>query len=246
MHSAPMYDLHYWPTPNGWTISILLEECGLPYRMVPVNIGRGEQYTPEFVALINEHHKMPALVDHAPAHGRAPLQVSETGAILLYLAGKTGRFLPAAGAERVATLQWLMWAIGSLGPMVSQNSHFLQYASEDVPYAIGRYGREVRRLYGVLERQLAATGQHVAGPAFSIADIAILPWIRMHKGQHIDLQAFPQVHRWYDMVLARPGVQRGLALGRELRAPVLSEEARRALFGSGAGAHGLARQRWAP
>lgn len=241
-----MIELHYWPTPNGWTISILLEECGLPYRMVPVNIGRGEQFTPEFVALINQHHKMPAIVDHAPDHGRAPLGISESGAILIYLAEKAGRFLPAEGHARVQTLQWLMWAIGGLGPMASQNGHFLQYASEEVPYAIERYGREVRRLYGVLDRQLDQTGQHIAGSTFSIADIAAIPWIRMHKAQHIDLAPYPQVRRWYDTVMARPGVQRGLALGRELRAPVLSDEARQALFGSGTGTHGLARQRWAP
>ncbi len=227
-----MIELHYWPTPHGWKISIMLEECGLPYRMVPVNIGRGEQFTPEFVALINQYHKMPAIVDPHPASGRGPLTITESGAILLYLAEKSGRFLPAQGLERLQVLQWLMWQIGGLGPMASQNSHFLQYADEDVPYAIQRYGDEVRRLYGVLDRQLGTTGQQVAGDTFSIADIAVLPWIRMHKAQHIDLAVYPHLARWYANAMARPGVQRGLALGRELRAPVLSEEARRTLFGT--------------
>lgn len=239
-----MLELHYWPTPNGWTCSILLEECGLPYRMVPVNIGRGEQFTPEFVALINPHHKMPALIDPAPAGGGPALQLGEAGAILVYLADKTGRFLPPAGHARMQVLQWLMWTVGGLGPMTGQHSHFLQYASENVPYAITRYANELRRLYGVLDSQLGRSGGHVAGADFSIADIAALPWIRMHKAQRIDLSAFAHIGRWYQSVLARPGVQRGLALGRELRAPVLSEQAREALFGSGAGTQqGPARQR---
>lgn len=228
-----MIELHYWPTPHGWHISIMLEECGLPYRIVPVNIGRGEQFTPEFVALINQHHKMPAIVDPHPPTGRGPLTVTESGAILIYLAEKTGQLLPTEPRQRLQVLQWLMWQVGGLGPMTSQNGHFLQYASEDVPYAIARYGRETQRLYGVLDQQLAQTGQHIAGDAFSIADIAALPWIRMHKAQQIDLAAYPHVAAWYARVAARPGVQRGLAVGRELRAPVLSEAARTALFGTG-------------
>lgn len=239
-----MIELHYWPTPNGWKISIMLEECGLPYRMVPVNIGRGEQFTPEFIALINPHHKMPAIVDHDPVGGGEPVHVSESGAILLYLAERSGSLLPAAGVQRLQVLQWLMWQIGELGPMASQNSFFLQYADERVPTAIEHYGREVQRLYGVLEGQLARTGRHLAGDAFSIADIAVLPWIRVHKAQHIDLAEYPHIARWYQAVMERPGVQRGLALGRELRAPVLTEEARQALFGSGGGgAVSLARHR---
>lgn len=209
----------------------MLEECGLPYRMVPVNIGRGEQFSPKLVALINPQHRMPAIVDHRPASGRTPLTLSESGACLIYLADKTGLFLPADGAQRHAVLQWLMWQIGGLGPMASQNGYFLQYATEDVPYAIERYGNEVRRLYGVLDGQLGRTGHYVAGPEFSIADIAVLPWIRTHKTQQIDLSAYPHLRRWCETVMKRPGVQRGLALGRELRAPVLSDEARRALFG---------------
>ena len=226
-----MIDLHYWPTPNGWKISIMLEECGLPYRMVPVNIGRGEQFTPEFIALINPHHKMPAIVDHEPSTGRAPLELSESGAILIYLADKAGKFLPKDGPERLEVLQWLMWQIGGLGPMASQNGYFLQYATEEVPYAIDRYGKEVRRLYGVLDSQLGRTGKYVAGDAYSIADIAVLPWIRTHKAQKIDLAAYPHLSRWCETVMHRPGVKSGLALGLDLRAPVLSDEARQELFG---------------
>ncbi len=227
-----MIELHYWPTPNGWKVSIMLEECGLPYRMVPVNIGRGEQFTPEFVALINPHARMPAIVDHAPGSRGGPLTVTESSAIVLYLAEKTGRFLPAHTPERLQVLQWLMWQTGGLGPAMAQNSHFLQFAEERVPYALERYGHEVRRLYGVLDRQLGQTQAFVAGPDCSIADFAVLPWVRIHPSQQIDLASWPQVQRWYDTMLQRPGVQRGLALGRELRAPVLSDEARTALFGT--------------
>lgn len=220
----------------------MLEECGLPYSMVPVNIGRGEQFTPEFIALINPRHRMPALVDPAPAAGGGPLEIGEAGAILLYLAEKTGCFLPASGAARAQVLQWLMWQVGGLGPMTGQNSHFLQYASETVPYAIARYDNELRRLYAVLDSQLSHGAAHVAGAEFSVADIAIVPWIRMHKAQRIDLAAFPHVAQWYARVMARPGVQRGFALGRELRAPVLSAAAREALFGGGEGQAGAPRQ----
>ena len=227
-----MIELHYWPTPNGWKISIMLEECGLPYRMVPVNIGRGEQFTPEFVALINPHPQMPAIVDQAPLWQGRAVTVTESSAILLYLAEKSGLFLPTDEPQRLPALQWLMWETGGLGPAMAQNSHFLQFADERVPYALERYGNEVQRLYGVLDRQLGATQAYVAGAECSIADFAVLPWIRIHKSQQIDLGPWPQVRRWYDMLLQRPGVQRGLALGRELRAPVLSDEARVALFGA--------------
>lgn len=225
-----MIDLHYWPTPNGWKISIMLEECGLPYRLVPVNIGKGEQFTPEFLA-ISPNNRMPAIVDHAPAGGDAPLAVFESGAILIYLAEKTGRFLPTSGQARSQTLQWLMWQMGGLGPMAGQNGHFLLYAPEQVPYAIDRYGKEVDRLYGVLDSQLARTGACVAGTEYSIADMAIFPWVRTHKAQHIDLGQFPHVERWYNALFERPAVQRGLDLGKAMRAQGLTDEARQALFG---------------
>jgi GSH-dependent disulfide-bond oxidoreductase len=169
-----MIDLHYWPTPNGWKISIMLEECGLPYRLVPVNIGKGEQFTPEFLA-ISPNNRMPALVDNAPTGGGDPVAVFESGACLLYLAEKTGKFMPADLRGRYAVMQWLMWQMGGLGPMAGQNGHFLLYAPEKIPYALERYSKEVDRLYGVLDAQLGRTKAFVAGAGYSIADMAIFP-----------------------------------------------------------------------
>ncbi len=225
-----MIDLHYWPTPNGWKASIMLEECGLPYTLKPVNIGRGEQFAPAFLA-ISPNNRMPAIVDHDPHGGGAPVAIFESGAILIYLAEKTGRFLPADLRGRTAALQWLMWQMGGLGPMAGQNGHFLLYAPEKVPYALERYAREVDRLYGVLDAQLERTGAYVAGDEFTIADIAIFPWIRTHKAQQMSLPAFPNIERWYNLLFQRPATKRGLDLGKTLRAPKLDEEARKALFG---------------
>ncbi len=225
-----MIDLHYWPTPNGWKISIMLEECGLPYRLLPVNIGKGEQFTPEFLA-ISPNNRMPAIVDTAPHGGGEPVAIFESGACLLYLAEKTGKFMPANLRGRYAVTQWLMWQMGGLGPMAGQNGHFLLYAPEKIAYAIERYGKEVDRLYGVLDAQLARTGAFVAGASYSIADMAIFPWVRTHKAQQVDLSKFPQVERWYNGLFQRPVVKRGLDLGKELRAGSLTEEARKALFG---------------
>jgi GST-like protein len=225
-----MIDLHYWPTPNGWKVSIMLEECGLPYTLKPVNIGRGEQFRPEFLA-ISPNNRMPAIVDHDPPGGGAPVAVFESGAILIYLAEKTGRFLPADLRRRHATLQWLMWQMGGLGPMAGQNGHFLLYAPERLRYAIDRYAKEVNRLYGVLDAQLARTGHNVAGGEYTIADMAIFPWIRTHKAQQISLAEFPHVERWYNTLFERPAAKRGLDLGKELRLPKMDEEARKALFG---------------
>ena len=225
-----MIDLHYWPTPNGWKISIMLEECALPYRLVPVNIGRGEQFRAEFLE-ISPNNRMPAIVDHEPAGGGAPLALFESGAILLYLAEKTGRFMPVELRARYQALQWLMWQMGGLGPMAGQNGHFLLYAPERIPYAIERYGKEVNRLYGVLDAQLGRTGAFVAGAQYTIADMAIFPWIRTHKAQQMELDEFPQVRRWYEAVSQRPATRRGIDLGKELRAAGLTEEARKALFG---------------
>ena len=225
-----MIDLHYWPTPNGWKISIMLEECGQPYRMLPVNIGTGAQFAPDFLA-ISPNNRMPAIVDHAPQGGGAAVAVFESGASLQYLAEKTGSYLPAALRERYQVLQWLNWQIGGLGPMAGQNGHFLLYAPEKIAYAVDRYGKEVDRLYGVLDQQLARTRGHVAGADYSIADMAIFPWVRTHKAQNVALENFPNVLRWYNALFERPAVKRGLALGKELRAPALTEEARKALFG---------------
>jgi GSH-dependent disulfide-bond oxidoreductase len=225
-----MIDLHYWPTPNGWKLSIMLEECGLPYTLKPVNIGKGEQFQPGFLA-ISPNNRMPAIVDHAPADGGAPISVFESGACLIYLAEKTGRFLPTDPRGRKAVLEWLMWQMGGLGPMAGQNGHFKLYAPEKIPYAIERYSKEVDRLYGVLDAQLGRTQAFVAGTNYSIADMAIFPWVRTYKAQQVDLAAFPHVQRWYDQLKERPAVQRGLDLGKELRASGLTEEARKALFG---------------
>jgi GSH-dependent disulfide-bond oxidoreductase len=237
-----MIDLYYWPTPNGWKISILLEECALPYRLVPVNIGKGEQFAPDFLA-ISPNNRMPAIVDHAPSDGGAAVSVFESGAILAYLAEKTGRFLPQDSRGRSRVMQWVMWQMGGLGPMAGQNGHFLLYAPEKIPYAIERYSKEVDRLYGVLDAQLARTGAFVAGDDYSIADMAIFPWVRTHKAQQVDLAAFPAVQRWYDALFQRPAVKRGLDLGKELRAAGLTDQARKALFGQTAqsvraGSHG--------
>ena len=224
-----MIDLHYWPTPNGWKVSIMLEECALPYRMVPVNIARGEQFEPGFLA-ISPNNRMPAIVDHAPTGGGEPISVFETGAILIYLAEKTGRFLPTSLRGRKSVLEWLMWQMGGLGPMLGQNGHFVLYASEKVPYAIERYGREARRLYGVLDTQLGKTGAFVAGDEYSIADMACFPWIRTYKSQQVSIDDYPNVRRWYEQLKARPTVQRGCELGTELRMPTYDAEARRHLF----------------
>ncbi|MFW2357969.1 glutathione binding-like protein [Hydrogenophaga sp.] len=224
-----MVDLHYWPTPNGWKISIMLEECAIPYRLIPVNIGKGEQFSPEFLA-ISPNNRMPAIVDRAPRDADAPVTVFESGAILIYLAEKTGRLLPNDLRGRYETLQWLMWQMGGLGPMAGQNAHFRMYAPEALPYAIQRYGNEVDRLYGVLDAQLARTGAYVAGSDYSIADIAIFPWIRIHKAQQVQLPRFPHVQRWHNTLLERPAVRKGLSLGKELRAPTLTPEARSILF----------------
>ena len=225
-----MIDLHYWPTPNGWKLSIMLEECDMPYRMEPVNIGKGEQFTPEFLA-ISPNNRMPAIVDHEPLGGDGPIAIFERGACLLYLAEKSGKFMPPDVRGRYQVMQWLMWQMGGLGPMAGQNGHFLLYAPEKISYAIERYGKEVDRLYGVLDTQLGKTGAFVAGSEYSVADMAIFPWVRTHKAQQVDLDKFPHVRRRYDALFLRPAVKRGLDVGKELRAGSLTEEARKALFG---------------
>ncbi|MGQ0528448.1 MAG: glutathione binding-like protein [Panacagrimonas sp.] len=224
-----MIDLYYWPTPNGWKISIMLEECGLPYRMHAVNIGRGEQFTEQFLS-ISPNNRIPAIVDHAPADGGGPLSVFETGAVLIYLADKTGRFLPKTLRERNTVIQWLMWQMGGLGPMLGQHGHFKLYAAEPLPYAIDRYGREAHRLYGVLDTQLGKTGAFVAGE-YSIADMACFPWIRTHRAQGITLDDYPQLQRWYSRIKSREAVQRGLDVGKALQIRSFDSQARQTLFG---------------
>ena len=209
-----MIELHYWPTPNGWKISIALEEMELPYRVVPVDIGRGEQFRPEFLA-ISPNARMPAIRDTAPADGGPPLAIFESGAILVYLAEKCGRFLPTDLRGRSEVLQWLFWLVGGLGPMLGQHGHFALYAPEEVPYALARYRREAERLYGVLERRLEGR-EHLCG-AYSIADMACWPWVVTWKQQGIPLATHPNVRRWYDALKERPALRRGYDLGRELR-----------------------------
>jgi GST-like protein len=209
-----MIDLHYWPTPNGWKVAIALEEMELAYRMIPVDIGRGAQFRPDFLAR-SPNAKIPAIVDHDPDDGGPPLSVFESGAILIYLAEKSGRFLPRDARGRTEVLQWLVWQVAGFGPMLGQHGHFKLYAQDRIPYAIERYRAEAERLYGVLERRLEGR-DHLCG-AYSIADMACWPWVITYKAQEIDLARFPNVRRWYDALKQRPALRRGYELGRELR-----------------------------
>lgn len=224
-----MIELYYWPTPNGWKISIMLEECGLPYAVKTVNIGKGEQFEPAFLA-ISPNNRMPAIVDTAPADGGAPISVFESGAILQYLGRKTGKFYPQDERGRVETEQWLFWQMGGLGPMAGQAHHFRQYAPEKIEYGINRYTNEVNRLYGVMNKRLADR-PFLAGD-YSIADMAAWPWVVPHKNQGQDLADFPNLKRWFEAIEARPAVQKGFAVGKELRKPITdNEEAKKILFG---------------
>ncbi len=224
-----MIDLYYWTTPNGHKPLIFLEEAGLPYNIVPVNIGKGEQFAPEFLK-ISPNNKIPAIVDNAPADGGEPLAVFESGAVLLYLAEKAGRFLPAAPRQRLEVMQWLFWQMGGLGPMAGQNHHFSHYAPEEIPYAIERYMKETNRLYGVLDRRLA--GRDFVAGDYSIADIAIYPWIVPHERQGQRLEDFPHVARWFETIKMRPAVQRAYQLAAKINsAPTVSEESKKILFG---------------
>lgn len=202
-----MLTLFTWGTPNGHKVSIMLEECGLRYSVKPVNIGAGEQFDPDFLAL-NPNNKIPVLQDDEGPDG-APITLFESGAILIYLAGKSGQFLPASVHGRYEALQWLMFQIGGLGPMLGQAHHFLRFAPEAVPYAMKRYGAEARRLYGVLESRLEGR-QWLAAGQYTIADIAAFPWVACHELQQIDLAHYPNVQAWFDRIAARPAVQRGL------------------------------------
>lgn len=225
-----MIDLHYWPTPNGHKITLFLEEAGLDYAIKPVNIGTGEQFKPDFLK-IAPNNRMPAIVDHAPADGGAPVSIFESGAILLYLAEKTGRFGGEDVRGRAEVNQWLMWQMGGLGPMLGQNHHFRNYAPEKVPYAIDRYLKETNRLYGVLDRRLADR-EFVAGANYTIADMASYPWI-LPEAQGQDLADFPNLARWHASIKSRPATERAYAKGKEVnpqQAP-MSEEAKKVLFG---------------
>ncbi len=224
-----MIDLYAWPTPNGLKIPIFLEEAGLPYRLHPIDIGKREQFEPDFLK-ISPNNRIPAIVDNDPADGGAPVSIFESGAILLYLAEKSGRFLSPDIRERTETLQWLFWQVGGLGPMAGQNGHFNVYAPEKVPYAIDRYVNETRRLYGVLDKQLAGR-DYITGD-YSIADMASYPWIVPYEAHKMDLADFSNLNSWFGRVAARPAVARVYA-GKEdaYRPQEISDEEREILFG---------------
>lgn len=227
-----MIDLYYWPTPNGWKVTIMLMESGLPHRVVPVNIRQGDQFAAGFTRW-SPNNRIPAIVDHDAGEEGEPFSVFESGAILIYLAEKTGRFLPTGPRARKTALEWLFWQVGGLGPMAGQNGHFLLYAPEKIPYAIRRYGDEVRRLYNVLDGQLARTGAFVAGD-YSIADMAIFPWIVTHKAQGLSLADHPHVQRWFGTMRARPAVTAGMEVLRESRTLTAKKDEARSAAGSAA------------
>lgn len=223
-----MIDLYYWPTPNGWKISIALEEMGIDYRVVPVNIGKGEQFEPDFLK-ISPNNRMPAIIDQDPADGGEPISVFETGAILIYLAEKTGKFMPSDIRGRKEVIEWVMWQMGGLGPMLGQNGHFKFYAPEQIPYAQERYSTEALRLFDVLNTRLEGR-DYICGE-YSIADMACWPWIITYKRQEIDLGEFPNIRCWYDTLKSRPALRRGYEVGKDISKPIgkWSEESRKHL-----------------
>jgi GST-like protein len=224
-----MIDVHTWPTPNGHKVHIALEELGLPYRVHAVNIRTGDQFKPEFLA-ISPNNRIPAIVDPDGPDGR-PMSLFESGAILIYLADKTGRLLPASGEARYRTLQWLMWQMGGVGPMFGQANHFRAYAKEPQPYPIERYTNESNRLTGMLDKRLAQS-PWVAGDEYSIADIAIFPWMRGSEKRGVDLAAYPNVKRWFDTIGARPAVQRALQVLADATNPPIDDKQRDIMFGA--------------
>jgi len=227
MPQAPI-DVYSWATPNGHKVHIMLEECRLAYVAHPVNIGKGDQFAADFLA-ISPNNKIPAIVDPAGPDGK-PISLFESGAILVYLAGKTGKFMPTGDRAKYDVLQWLMFQMGGVGPMLGQAHHFRMYAPEKVPYAIDRYSNEARRIYGVIDRQLSKT-RFIAGKTYSIADIAIFPWLRSWEKQGIVLDDYPHLKAWFDAIAARPAVQRGVQVLADLRAPVADAKEREFLFG---------------
>lgn len=227
MPQAPI-DVYSWPTPNGHKVHILLEETGLPYRVHPINIGQGDQFTEEFLA-ISPNNKIPAITDPQGPDGR-PISLFESGAILVYLAGKTGKFLPEGDRARYEVLQWLMFQMGGVGPMLGQAHHFRMYAPEKIGYAIDRYTNEAKRLYGVIDKRLSKSA-FIAGDDYTIADIAIFPWLRSWENQGIVLGEYPHLKAWFDGIAARPAVQRGVKVLADLRKPITDDKARDILFG---------------
>ena len=227
-----MIDLYYWTTPNGHKITIFLEETGLPYNIKPINIGKGDQFEPEFLR-ISPNNRIPAIVDHEPGEGAGPLSIFESGAILEYLAMKAGKFLPADVRGRAEVMQWLFWQMAGLGPMLGQNHHFRGYSTEKIPYAIERYTKETERLYGVLDERLA--DREFVARAYSIADMACYPWIALHDRQGQNLDDFVNLKRWFETIRKRPAVERAYALARQINPDVrgMTDEAKKILFGQG-------------
>ena len=223
-----MIDLHYWPTPNGHKITIFLEEVGLPYTIHKVDIGKGDQFKPEFLA-ISPNNRMPAIVDQAPADGGKPISIFESGAILQYLAEKSGKFLPKDIRGKTEVMQWLFWQVGGLGPMAGQNGHFNVYAPEKIPYAMERYTRETARLYGVLDKRLE--DREFVGGAYSIADMASYPWIVPHANHKQKLEDFPNLKRWFEAIKARPAVVKAYANAAPSYAKPMTDAERAVLFG---------------
>ncbi len=228
-----MIDLYYWPTPNGHKITMFLEETGLPYRIIPVNIGAGDQFKPDFLS-IAPNNRMPAIIDREPADNGPPLSVFESGAILLYLAEKTGKFLPKDMRGRLDVLQWLFWQMAGLGPMAGQNHHFSNYAPEKIPYAIDRYVRETGRLYAVLDKRLA--DRHFVAGAYSIADMAAYPWVVPHERQGQRLEDFPNLKRWFEAIGTRPATVRAYEKGKAIspQPGIQTDEQKKILFGQSA------------
>jgi GST-like protein len=224
-----MIDVYTWPTPNGHKVHVMLEECGLPYRVHAINIGKGDQFQSDFLA-ISPNNKIPAITDSDGPDGK-PIALFESGAILLYLAGKTGRFLGKTDREKYNTLQWLMFQMGGVGPMLGQAHHFRIYAPEKIEYAVNRYTNEAKRLYGVIDKQVAQT-EWLAGDEYTIADIATFPWLRSWQNQGIDWNDYPHAKRWFDTIAARPAVQRGVAVLAEARKPLHDDKAKEMLFGA--------------
>jgi len=228
-----MIDVYSWATPNGHKVHIMLEECGLrlnrDWRAIPVNIGQGDQFAADFLK-ISPNNKIPALVDPNGPDGK-PISLFESGAILLYLAGKTGKFLPKSDRDKYEALQWLMFQMGGVGPMLGQNHHFRIYAPEKIEYAINRYTNETKRLYGVMNKRLESS-RFLAGKQYSIADMAVFPWLRNWQNQGIDWADYPHLKAWFDAIAARPAVQRGVQVLTELRKPITDDKAREVLFGN--------------
>jgi GSH-dependent disulfide-bond oxidoreductase len=228
-----MIDVYSWPTPNGHKVHIMLEECGYKlgrdWQAIPINIGKGDQFTPDFLK-ISPNNKIPAMVDPQGPDGR-PIALFESGAILLYLASKAGKFMPKSVRSKYEVMQWLMFQMGGVGPMLGQAHHFRIYAPEKIEYAVNRYTNEAKRMYGVMDKRLS-TSKFMAGSTYTIADIAIFPWLRSWQNQGIDWADYPHLKAWFDKIAARPAVQRGVAVLADLRKPITDDKAREVLFGN--------------